>query len=106
MKKLSVLLPALMLISLGSACTWVKVSDEGSKVAVTTMSNVNNCEKVRNVNVKVKASVGPIDRGDEKVTTELANLARNEAVRFGGDTVVPTSQVNNGSQDFAVYKCK
>lgn len=106
MKKLSVLLSTLAVVSLGSACTWVKVSDDGSKVAVTQMANVDNCEKVRNVNVKVKANLGPIDRNDDKVTTELANLARNEAVRFGGDTVVPTSPVNNGSRDFAVYKCK
>lgn len=105
MKKLSVLL-SVAIISLGSACTWVKVSDEGSKVAVTHMANVGNCEKIRNVNVKVKANLGPIDRNDDKVTTELANLARNEAVRFGGDTVVPTSPVNSGSRDFAVYKCK
>lgn len=106
MKKLSVLLSAVALMGLGSACTWVKVSDDGSKVAVTHMANVANCEKVRNVSVKVKANLGPIDRKDEKVTTELATLARNEAVRFGGDTIVPTSPVTDGSQDYAVYKCK
>lgn len=106
MKKLSVLLFASVIISLASACTWVKVSDDGSKVAVTHMSNVANCEKVRNVSVKVKANLGPIDRNDNKVSTELATLARNEAVRFGGDTVVPTSPIADGSQDFAVYKCK
>ena len=70
------------------------------------MANVRNCEKLRNVNVKVKASVGPIDRNADKVATELANLARNEAASFGGDTVVPTSEIENGSQTFAVYKCK
>jgi hypothetical protein len=70
------------------------------------MANVRSCEKLRNVNVKVKASVGPIDRNADKVATELANLARNEAASFGGDTVVPTSSVEDGSQTFAVYKCK
>ena len=92
--------------TLSSACTWVKVSDDGTGVAVANMANVRNCEKLRNVNVKVKASVGPIDRNADKVATELANLARNEAASFGGDTVVPTSSVENGSQTFAVYKCK
>ncbi len=96
----------LAIVTLSSACTWVKVNDTGSSVAVANMANVRNCEKLRNVNVKVKASVGPIDRSADKVAVELANLARNEAASFGGDTVVPTSAVENGSQNFGVYKCK
>lgn len=103
MKKLSILVA---IISLSSACTWVKVSEDGNRVAVTNMANVGGCEKVRNVSVRVKASVGPVDRNDAKVATELATMARNEAVRFGGDTIVPTSQVTDGAQDFAVYKCR
>lgn len=103
MKSLSLLLAV---VALSSACTWVKVNDNGTGVAVANMANVQNCEKLRNVNVKVKASVGPIDRNEDKVATELANLARNEAAGFGGDTVVPTSAIENGSQTFGVYKCK
>lgn len=100
-------LPLLLAVAtLSSACTWVKVSDGGSGVAVANMANVRHCEKLRNVNVKVKASLGPVDRNSDKVATELANLARNEAVGFGGDTVVPTSAIENGSQNFGVYKCK
>jgi hypothetical protein len=102
-KKLSVLIA---IISLSSACTWVKVNEDGSKVAVTHANHVTSCEKLRNVNVKVTSSLGPVDRNAEKVATELATLARNEAVNFGGDTIVPTSAVANGSQSFAVYKCK
>lgn len=89
-----------------TACTWVKVNEGGSKVAVTSIDHVSNCEKVRNVNVKVKSNLGPVDRSSEKVATELATLARNEAVNFGGDTIVPTSEVKQGRQSFAVYKCK
>lgn len=103
MKKMSILFALLVLTS---ACTWVKVNEDGNKVAVTNIANVSNCQKVRNVSVSVKANVGPVERNDQKVATELANLARNEAVKFGGDTVAPTSTVNNGAQDFAVYKCK
>jgi hypothetical protein len=93
-------------VSLSSACTWVKVSEDATRVAVTDLAHVTNCEKVRNVNVKVKASVGPVDRHSAKVATELATLARNEAVNFGGDTVAPTSEINAGSQSFGVYKCR
>lgn len=103
MKKLSVLIA---IISLSSACTWVKVNEEGSKVAVTHINHVSNCEKLRNVTVKVTSNLGPVDRKAEKVATELATMARNEAVNFGGDTIVPTSPVEDGRQSFAVYKCK
>lgn len=103
MKKLSLLLA---IVTLSSACTWVKVNDDGSGVAVANMANVRGCEKLRTVNVKVKASIGPVDRNADKVATELANLARNEAAGFGGDTIVPASAIENGSQSFGVYKCK
>jgi hypothetical protein len=93
-------------ISMSSACTWVKVNEDATRVAVTDLAHVTNCEKVRNVNVKVKASVGPMDRSSTKVATELATLARNEAINFGGDTVAPTSEIRDGRQSFGVYKCK
>src|SRR5690606_40894215 len=69
MKTLSILIA---IVTLSSACTWVKVNESGTSVAVANMANVRNCEKLRNVNVKVKASVGPIDRNADKVATELA----------------------------------
>ncbi|HTF98208.1 MAG TPA: DUF4156 domain-containing protein [Cellvibrio sp.] len=105
MKKLSIIFTA-ALISMTSACTWVKVNDQGSNVAVANAANVRSCEKVRNVNVKVKDNfVGSMKRDQNKVATELTNMARNEASQFGGDTVVPVTQVKDGRQSFDVYKC-
>ncbi len=105
MKKLSIIL-ATALISLTSACTWVKVSEQGSNVAVANAANVRSCEKVRTVNVKVKDNfVGSMKRDPNKVATELTNMARNEASQFGGDTVVPVTLVQDGRQSFDVYKC-
>jgi hypothetical protein len=104
MKKTTLLLAAI--VSLTSACSWVKVSEQGASVAVANAANVRNCEKVRNVNVKVKDNfVGSMKRSPEKVATELTNLARNEATQFGGDTIVPASLVQDGRQSFDVYKC-
>ncbi len=105
MKKLSIILAA-TLASLTSACTWVKVNEQGSNVAVANAANVRSCEKVRTVNVKVKDNfVGSMKRDPNKVATELTNMARNEASQFGGDTVVPVSLVQDGRQSFDVYKC-
>jgi len=104
MKKIAVL--AIAIASLSSACTWVKVNEEGSSIAVANMANVQNCQKMRNVNVKVKDNfVGSMKRDPNKVATELTNMARNEAVQFGGDTIVPVSLIKEGRQSFDVYKC-
>ena len=104
MKKTTLLLAAI--VSLTSACSWVKVSEQGANVAVANAANVRSCDKVRTVNVKVKDNfVGSMKRSPEKVATELTNMARNEASQFGGDTVVPVSLVQDGRQSFDVYKC-
>lgn len=104
MKKTTLLLAAI--VSLTSACSWVKVSEQGASVAVANAANVRNCDKVRTVNVKVKDNfVGSMKRSPEKVATELTNMARNEATQFGGDTIVPVSLVQDGRQSFDVYKC-
>jgi hypothetical protein len=103
MKKLSILLIAIAAAT--SSCTWVKVTEKGSSVAVANTANVRGCENLREVTVSVTSKVGFIKRDADKVATELANLARNEAVNFGGDTIVPSSTIENGRQSFNVYKC-
>jgi len=104
MKKIPLLLAAI--VSMTTACSFVKVSEDGSGVAVANAANVRSCEKVRSVNVKVKDNyVGSMKRDPNKVATELTNLARNEATQFDGDTIVPVSLVQDGRQSFDVYKC-
>jgi hypothetical protein len=94
------------IVSLTSACSWVKVSDQGASVAVANAANVRSCEKVRTVSVKVKDNfVGSMKRDPNKVATELTNMARNEATQFNGDTIVPVSLVQDGRQSFDVYRC-
>ena len=46
-----------------------------------------------------------IERSGEKVQTELETLARNKAVEFGGNVVVPSSEIVDGIQSFDVYQC-
>lgn len=103
MKKLSLILIAFT--ALTSGCTWVKVSEKGSSVAVANEVNVRGCENISEVKVSVTSKVGFIKRDADKVATELANLARNEAAGINGDTIVPSSTIENGSQRFNVYKC-
>ncbi len=105
MKFLSASLVAIACLT--SACTFVKVSDQGSSVAVANAANVRGCDKMSTVTVNVKDNyVGSMKRDPKKVSTELTNMARNLAAKAGGNTIVPVTQVNDGSQDFAVYTCQ
>jgi hypothetical protein len=103
MKKLSIVLIAITAVT--SSCTWVKVSDHGSKVAVANAANVRGCANISEISVSVPNKVGIVTRNTDKVATELATMARNEAASDGGDTVVPNSAIENGRQNFQVYKC-
>jgi hypothetical protein len=103
MKKLSLLLIALAAAT--SSCTWVKVSEQASNVAVANAANVRGCKHMSEISVSVPNKVGFIQRDADKVATELATMARNEAAGDGGDTVVPSSGIENGRQSFNVYKC-
>ncbi|ACE85088.1 DUF4156 domain-containing protein [Cellvibrio japonicus] len=94
------------LACLSSGCSWVKVSEQGSSVAVANLANVRDCKKLSTVTVRVKDNfVGSMKRDPNKVAQELTNLARNEAAAEGGNTIVPVSQVADGRQSFDVYNC-
>lgn len=103
-KSLSVLV--ISVAALSSGCSWVKVSPEGSSVAVANMANVRDCKKLGTANVRVKDNfVGSMKRDPSKVAQELTNLARNEAAVAGANTIVPVSQVQDGRQSFDMFYC-
>ena len=102
MKKL---LPILFLAFALSSCTWVNLTPGGEKVRVLSADEVHSCTKKGKTTVSIKADVAGIERSPEKVKEELEVLARNSAVDLNGDTVVPTSEIEDGKQTFDVYRC-
>jgi hypothetical protein len=87
-----------------SACTWVELTPEGEKVTVAKAEHVTNCKFAGTTTVSVKSkTVGERDLG--KIKTELETLARNEASKLKGDTVVPVTEIKEGEQTFKVYQC-
>ncbi len=87
------------------SCAWVKPTVSGAEVRVATAAEVRTCAEAGTTQVSVLDKVGGVRRGYGKVSEELATLARNSAAQLGGDTVVPTSEIVDGTQTFAVYKC-
>ena len=85
-------------VALTPACTWVKVSPEAQQVVVLPASRVGV------ISTTVKAVVMGIPRDATKVRNELDDLARQQAVSLGANTVVRQSVVN-GKGSYAAYNC-
>ncbi len=92
-------------ISLLGGCTWIKLTEGGANVSTASHAEVMNCQKVGMVSTNTKDKV-VVNRSDSKVREELLVLARNEAARLGGDTIVPEAPPRAGEQDFAAYRCR
>jgi hypothetical protein len=94
-----------LIASLLMACTWVELTPEAEEVRVVEAVDVAKCKMVGLTTVSVKPDVGFVKRSPEKIKTELETLARNEAIKLKGDTLVEATAIQDGEQTFKVYKC-
>ena len=76
------------------------------QVVVAEPSQVASCKSLGKSTVSVLSALGPITRSAEAVEENLAQMARNEAVDKGGDTVVKGSSMKYGERTFEIFKCK
>lgn len=99
--------PILMSLALGGCASNLIEARQGSEqVAVAQPDQVGQCKAIGKTTVSVLAEVGFISRGIDNVDANLLQLARNEAVSQGGDTVVPGDRPEIGKRTFAIYKCR
>lgn len=98
-------LAVVCLFTVAGGCSWVKTSDSGARVRVATAGEVEDCDDAGTTHVSVMEKLGVLERNQVKVAKELATLARNSAAQLGGDTVVATTDIVDGTQTFAVYRC-
>lgn len=101
------LILTLSLLANTTACTWVEVSDEGSKVALISesLATTANCQRVGRTVSTSREKIGILERRDAKVASELLALAKDSAVEMGGNALVEEGAMKDGKQAFAVYKC-
>ena len=88
-----------------TGCTWVQLTSEGAGVRLAGARLVANCERVGRTTARTLGEIVTVERGSGKLQTELLTLARNEAGRMGGNTIVPESIISDGEQEFGVYNC-
>ena len=96
----------LFVVLLTVGCKWVKETEAGKNVALVKPAHAAYCELLGTTVARVKDSVGFIERGERKIADELIALAKNEAARLGGDSIIAKSGVSEGAQTFSIYKCE
>ncbi len=103
MHKALLLIPALLL----AGCNWGIKLDSGAKNIRTAWNDdVSACRDLGKVTVSVMDRVGPVDRNEIKVASELEVLARNSAAQMqGADTIKPLAEARDGAQAWGVYAC-
>lgn len=105
--KARVIVPVLASLALGGcASSMIGVQPGADQVAVARPDQVAQCKEIGKTTVSVLAEVGFISRGVANVDANLQQLARNEAVNQGGDTVVPGERPEVGKRTFTIYKCR
>ena len=88
-----------------SACTWVEPVYEAKSIKALSLSEVSQCQRVGRANASVLSKILFVPRNEQKVTQELLALAKNQAVRLGGDALVAEGLPKAGKQSFIVYRC-
>jgi len=87
------------------SCTWVELTKQGEAVVIKTQDDITQCQKVAKITASLKSKILGFDRNETKVKTELETLARNKAVEYRGNTLVASSEIQEGEQNFDVYVC-
>ena len=94
-----------LLVVLAGCASWVELTDAGREVKVARPDEVAGCRKVGTTQTKVLDRVFFIDRPATRVALELTTLARNEAPRLAGNTIVPTTPIYAGAQTYDIFRC-
>ena len=99
------ILPLIATSLLITSCAWVELTPEGEKVRVLEASEVADCKRLGHTTSSGKDKILAAKRHDETVLRELRDMARNSAAEIKGDTIVTMTEVKEGKQTFAIYKC-
>ena len=104
-KYVAIALASAALLS-GCANNFLKPAEGSERVLLMKLNQVTQCQSLGKVNVNVVTKVGIYNRDADAVEANLLQLAQNNAIDLGGDTLVKDMTPEFGKQIFAVYKCK
>jgi hypothetical protein len=102
---ISVVLPLIAGLS-GCASTMIGVREGSDRVSLADADQVGSCQSKGKIVVSVLTKVGIIPRSEKEVEANLFQLARNNAVDAGADTLVKGESQEFGKRTFEMYKCR
>ncbi len=105
-KKLFMPLALSALLLGGCSSTMIGERLGADQVVLADATQVSKCKSLGRTTLSVLSSLGPITRSAEAVEDNLLQMARNEAVDKGGDTVVKGASMEYGKRSYEIFKCK
>lgn len=89
-----------------AGCSFNEPTEASKQVMLVKDYNVTTCQKLGDTVARVKDSLGGVKFSEKEVQEELIVIAKNDAAKMGGDSIVAVSDVKGGVQKFAIYRCK
>lgn len=89
-----------------AGCSWVKLEEGAERVNLVGEERVDDCQKLGRTRVQVAHQIGFIPRNEEAIQENLNDMARNQAIEMGGDTIAPLEAAEEGRQQFGIYRCR
>lgn len=90
----------------GCASSLIGVREGAERVSMADAKQVVDCQSKGKTIVTVLSKIGFIPRGEEDVEANLYQLARNNAVDAGADTLVKGESTVFGKRTFEMFKCR
>lgn len=90
----------------GCASNLIGVREGADRVSLAEASQVTACQPKGKTIVTVLAKIGIIPRNEQDVEENLYQLAKNNAVDAGADTLVKGESKELGKRLFEMYKCR
>lgn len=90
----------------GCASSLIGVREGAERVSLADAKQVAACQSKGKTIVSVLARIGLNDRDAEDVEANLYQLARNNAVDAGADTLVKGESTAFGKRTFEMFKCR
>ena len=86
----------------GCSSSFIGVREGADRVSLADANQVGSCQSKGGIIISVFAK----GRYEKNVETDMYQMARNNAVDVGADTVVKGESTEFGKRTFEMYKCR
>ncbi|OZG72830.1 hypothetical protein BTA51_12690 [Hahella sp. CCB-MM4] len=97
--------PILAVLTVAS-CATVKPTPGSENVKLLTTEEASQCERLGTASAQVLDKVGFLPRGEAPMADELLVLAKNEAIKMGGNALATASEIIDGTREYIIYNCQ